>query len=203
MRHYRILNGKLVYHTGETMPIKAITNNTYAESMEFVKQFAGFGGNLPITQRDRSVDPWSGSGSLDRFLYAADMLDKYHSGRYKPSVDSMFDILRSVDSGERTQWSIVYDIKQLKVYFKTASNTNLKSFDLNDFEFNCDSPVMLLDINTRLTGDVNGKFEVYTKNINRKLLEKSFAKTGFLNNLSPEALDQISAYPDRSVCNKK
>lgn len=197
------LAGKLVYHTGATMPIRAITNNTYAESMEFAKRFEGFGGNLPIGPRDRSVDPWSGSGSLDRFLYAANMLDKYDSNKSEPAVDYMFDILRAVDSGERTQWSMVYNIKQLKIYFKTVSSTKLKYVDLSDFDWACESPVLVLDINTNESTDVSAKFKPYSQKINRRLLEKSFAKTGFLNNISPEALNQISAYPDRSVCVKK
>jgi penicillin V acylase-like amidase (Ntn superfamily) len=197
------LNGKLVYHTGETMPIKAISNNTYVQSMEFAKQFEGFGGKSPIGKRDRSVDPWSGSGSLDRFLYAAVMLEKYNSVNPKSTVDYMYKTLSAADSGNRTQWSIVYDIRMRKIYFKTVSRPEIKSIDLKDFDFDCESPVMVLDINSKLSGDVTAKFEPYAQKINRQLLEKSFSNTGFLKGLSPEVLDQISAYPDKTTCSKK
>jgi len=197
------LDGKLAYHAGDTMPIKAISNNTYAQSLEFAKQFNGFGGNLPIVKRDRSVDPWSRSGSLDRFLFAADMLNKYNSVNSGEVADYIYDILGAVDSGKRTQWSIVYDIKQRKIYFKTISRPEIKSIDLTDFEFDCDSPVTVIDINTKLSGDVSGRFKPYTPKINRQLLEKSFSNTDFLKGTSPEALDQISVYPDRTTCNKK
>jgi len=197
------LDGKMVYHTGDNMPIKAISNNTYVQSIEFAKQYERFGGNLPIAKRDRSVDPWSRSGSLDRFLYAADMIDKYNSINPESAIDYMEDILRAVDSGKRTQWSIVYDIKQNKIYFKTVSMLDLKSINLANFDFDCESLVMVLDINTKLSGDVSAGFEPYTQKINRRLLEKSFAKTGFLKGVSPEALDRISAYPEQATCNKK
>ncbi len=38
------LDGKMVYHSGSTLPVKALTNSTYTESMEYLKGHKGFGG---------------------------------------------------------------------------------------------------------------------------------------------------------------
>ncbi len=197
------LNGKLVYHAGETMPMKAISNNTYDESIEYAKQFESYGGNLLVKERDRSVDPYSQTGSLDRFFYAADMVKKFNSAKPQTSIDYMYDILNTVDSGSKTQWSIVYNIKQRRIYFKSASSPKIKYINFSDCEFDCDSPVTVFDINARAAGDIGAKFKPYTREINKQLLEKAFANTGFLRSLTPEALDQISAYPESMVCTKK
>ena len=47
------INGKLVYHTKETMPVKVLTNSTYKESMAFLHEDQK--GNLPIDQGNFSL----------------------------------------------------------------------------------------------------------------------------------------------------
>ncbi len=59
------LDGKMVSHSGKTMPFKVLTNSTYAQSVEFLKQHGRFGGTTPIGNT---------SGSLDRFARAANLI---------------------------------------------------------------------------------------------------------------------------------
>ena len=59
------LNGNLEYYAQETLPVKALANSTYTESMAYLKRYKGFGGNEDILY---------GSQSLDRFVRTANML---------------------------------------------------------------------------------------------------------------------------------
>ncbi|MCP4580027.1 MAG: linear amide C-N hydrolase [candidate division Zixibacteria bacterium] len=193
------LGGKMVYHTDSTMPAEAITNSTYAESFEYLKRFNGFGGDIPIGKRDDSIDPLSKWGSLMRFVRAADHIARYEKGKSN-QIDYMFETLSDVDSGTRTQWSIVYNIETQRVYFKTISNAKIKYFDLGEFDFDCDKPVKMLNINVDLSGNVAGDFEFYSVKANRNLLERTFKNTGFIRNSSSELLDAMAAYPEMMTC---
>src|SRR4030095_4019963 len=96
------LDGKLVYHTDETMPVKTLTNNTYEESVEYLKKHDGFGGHEPVNNE---------KGSLDRFVKACQMVKTYTPEVGKTAVDYGFNILKTVAQDDYTKWSIVYDIK--------------------------------------------------------------------------------------------
>ena len=187
------INGKLVYHTKETMPVKVLTNSTYTDSMAFLHEDQK--GNLPIDQ---------GTFSLLRFVRAAEMLEAYKPEASPSAVDYAFDILSSVRAngmgymlGEPiyTQWSIVYDIKNLKVYFRTWGNEQIRYFALSSFDFSCKTPIKIFDIQADLSGDVTKKFIDYTEQINRKLL----GNTPLLN-LPEDVLDKLSKYPETTTC---
>jgi penicillin V acylase-like amidase (Ntn superfamily) len=183
------LEGQLVHHTEETMPFKTLTNNTYAESVEYLNWFRGFGGILPIPRGPRS---------LARFVRAADMVSDFDPQTSGPAVDYAFDILENV--AQRwiisTQWSIVYDIENRYIYFRTLVNKNIRYVDLNAFDFSCETPVKVLDINDDLSGDVANSFSDYTEQINRDLIKNSEP------DFSDDELDYFSQYPDSTVCNE-
>ena len=167
------INGKMVYYTRETLPIKALANSTYNESMEYLKNFEVFGGYQSI--------PGS-SGSLDRFVRAANMLKNYIPNIQASSVDYAFNILDNVaqpPGAWGTQWSIVYDIQKLRIYFRTFSNTKIRYIDLHSFDFSCQSPVKVMDMNLAGSGDITGNFLNYTQQANFNLIRHSF-------NLNPE-----------------
>ena len=190
------LGGKMVYYTNETMPVKVLTNSTYTESMAFLHDDQK--DNLPIEH---------GNFSLLRFIKAAEMLKTYKPKVSPSAVDYSFDILSSIRPngmdymlGEPiyTQWSIVYDIKNLKVYFRTRGNEQIRYFALSSFDFSCKTPIKILDIQADLSGDVSKKFIDYTQQINRKLL----GNTPLLN-LPEDVLDKLSKYPETTICTNK
>jgi len=191
------INGKLVYHTKETMPVKVLTNSTYTESMAFLHEDQK--GNLPIDQ---------GNVSLFQFVKASEMLKTYKPKLSPSAVDYAFDILSSVRAkgiaymlGEPiyTQWSIVYDIKNLKVHFRTLGNEKIRYLTLSSFDFSCKTPIKVLNMQADLSGDVTRKFIDYTQQINRKLLEN----TPLLKNLPEDVLDKLSKYPETTICTNK
>ena len=74
------IDGNMVYYTKETLPVKTLTNSTYAESISYWKK-----GNAP-------PDPFR---SIWRFITSADMLKAYDP-KTKGGVDYSFYILTKV-----------------------------------------------------------------------------------------------------------
>jgi len=197
------LDGKMVYHTNKSMPVKALTNSKYTECIEFWKQ-----DKLPKN------DPYR---STERFVRVANMLKNYDPKTAKPIVDYAFDILKNVATGEieeidgvqvrsygiATEWSIVYDIKNLRIYFRTLANQKIRYINLKSFDFSCKTPVKVLDIHADLSGDVTKKFIDYTQQINRKLIGNAFKKIPQLGGIPENVLDAISHYPETTICTNK
>ena len=82
------IGGKLVCHTRETMPVKALTNtDAYTEYVEYLKMHKGFGGKLPIPV---------GYDSLHQFVRAANMMKNYDPKTSRSALNYAFDILFNV-----------------------------------------------------------------------------------------------------------
>jgi choloylglycine hydrolase len=184
------LNGRFVCHTQETMPVKALTNSTYAESVAFLKRHRGFGGNLPIP---------SSEASLDRFVRASKMLKRYEPKVQPSMVDYAFDILANV-AQTSTMWRIVYDVQKLRVHFITLSNQKRRTIDLKALDFSCLRPVKVLDINADLSGKVTNSFCDYTQKINYNLIRDAFKGTYFLMDVPNHILEERSRYPESTLC---
>ena len=188
------LEGKMVYHTAETLPVKALTNSTYKDSIAYLKNHKGFGGERAIG--------FSGN-SLDRFARVANMLAQYDPSKDKMIIDYAFSILDSVDNPEWTQWSIVYDVTNRVVYYKTKDAPQLKRFSFDNFDFQCKSSSKVIDMQTDKTGDIGGYFIDYSTEINRELIDRSFKDTEFLQNTPEAVMDQRARYPDSIYCRDK
>jgi choloylglycine hydrolase len=183
------LAGKMVVYTGDTMPVMALTNSRYAESLEYWKKGA--------------APPFDLYDSITRFNRAADMVREYGAEASRPPVDYAFNILLQV-SQTSTVWSIVYDQNNLRIHFITETNKKIRTVNLNKFDFSCGTPVRVLDANADLAGDVTDKFQDYTQKINRDLIGASYGGTPFLilKYVPPEELDRRSRYPDSMTCDK-
>jgi penicillin V acylase-like amidase (Ntn superfamily) len=105
-----------------------------------------------------------------RFVKAAYMLKNYKNSVSPTIIDYGFDILRQVetikDQTKWTQWSIVCDMKRLKVYFRTSVGKDIRYVSFDSFDFSNESPVKILDINADLSGNVAEKFKDYTLSAN-------------------------------------
>ncbi len=137
------LEGRLVYHTKEKLPVRVLSNSKYSEAISFWKT-----GQRPQNDRRRSIG---------RFIRAADMTKKYDSKTEAP-VDYAFKILGSVANPSDTQWSIVYDMANFSIYFRTKENRKIRYFFLKAFDFSCSAPVDMLDVNADFSGDITDRF---------------------------------------------
>ena len=60
-----------------------------------------------------------------------------------------------------TKWIIVFDIRRRDVQFRTAANPSVRKLSLGSFDFSCEAPLRMLDVNAELEGSADGYFEVY------------------------------------------
>jgi penicillin V acylase-like amidase (Ntn superfamily) len=185
---FEFIDGKLVYHTGDTLPVTALTNDTYNNSLAYLKQHSGFGGTKQI--------PCGSWGSLDRFVCAADLIKKYQSQNDKSIIEYAFETLTSVSQGNITKWMIVYDLKKMEIHYKTLRYPNVKTIRLRDCDFDCRTPVQAISINTAQDGLLNPYLHHYETDLNRWLIFYSFKHTEWLKDIPDEALEILAQYPE-------
>ena len=134
------LHGKRVVHTGAELPISALTNHTYTESLETWQAYSG-----------ESVETeWS--SSLGRFIRAANQVQDF-TPQGDSAVDYAFETLDIV-SNSSTRWSIVFDAENLDVHFRTWNHPAIRSLSFDDLDFSCQTPVRMTKIKTELSGNI-------------------------------------------------
>jgi len=187
------VNGERVCYHGRDLPAQVLTNSTYASSVRYLEQHDGFGGTKRIP---------SGNGTYERFVRITRMLKDYTPQKEKDLVTYGFDILSGVAMGSYTKWSIVYNITDRCIYFRTSHSKKIKKVALEEVHFSCGTPVRIIDINTGLSGDITKKFGAYTPKKNSTLVKSSFKKTYFLDNVPDELLERLLQLPEVFTCNR-
>ncbi len=180
------LDGQLVAHSANHLPYSVLTNDTYTRSLEFTKK----------------SEAAAGESSLDRFSRAAAKSKEFEMRlrSEKEAVDYAFELLTNVSQKGSTQWSIVYDQRRSRIYFRTRKKPELKSIDTMAIDYSCGSQVKVLDIDLKASGDITREFKNYTRQANRDLIERSFDGTDFLKNVPDSAKSQFAEFPERFVC---
>ena len=201
-----MLSGKFVAHTREDMPVRVLTNSTYAEALDALKthlgaplRVQGFGGAQEGGRWPAGEMPQDNE-SPARFVRAAQMAGAFKPETGKAPVDYAFDILGNVAQKEYTQWSIVYDVAKARVVFQTSANSKRRHIDLPSLDFSCATPVKILDINADLEGNITDNFTDYSVEANKKLITNSFSKSPRFEGPPEELLESLAQYPDSTVC---
>ena len=185
------LGGKVVHHTRKGLPVKALTNTPYEEALE------SFTCGKPVRG-----DVYH---SESRFINAAEKLKAAEAQVPESATQRAFEILEAIESHDElgpTVWSVVYDLTNLRVSFRTLDNRQVRHLNLSAFDFSCASPVMVFDVLSQSGGDVSEAFAPYSREENAKLIAKTWAKTPGLSELPQETLDRAVAYPESGVCVK-
>ena len=174
------LAGHMVVHRGDDLPFRALTNDTYATSVEYAQRRAG-----------------SSHSSLDRFARAARA-----TADRSATVDEAFTLLRNVAQDDYTRWSIVYDIGGRRVHFRTREQTQVRFLDFDDLSFGCETPVLMLSLDDRHRGDLAKVLRPYTYEANQALVRAAFTQTEFLRGTTDGELVQHARYPERTTCTR-
>jgi len=149
------LGGEEFVYSGEDLPVSVLTNSTYSDSIQ----------DWELYQQNWFPPP---NGSIERFRIAAERVLGFTSTDDDSAVgyafDTLFDIRSEAIYGypNTTQWSFVFDTKNLRAYFRTFDHPGIKYFDIFDFDPSCNTPVQMLDIQTAGSGDVSSLFEDVT-----------------------------------------
>jgi penicillin V acylase-like amidase (Ntn superfamily) len=179
------LGGKLVVHTGASLPVPVLTNSTYKDSLGFLQ---ARGGRMP-----------AGPGSKERFARAGLRVSALAGRRGADLVPTLFGILDDV-SQPTTRWSIVYDQAQRVIHFRTDVHRPLRYVKMDGIDFRCTSGARLLDIDTRLQGDVTTKFKRYTTAANLAFITRTYAASSVTRDTPASTVTTIANHPARSTC---
>lgn len=183
------IGGKLVCHAGDQLPYRLITNDTCDQSLAYLAQYNGFGGTQEIRKDSR--------GSLDRFVIAADRLKTYQPNESRPAgMQYAFDTLAAVRQGKSTKWSIVHDIKNREIHYRTERCAATRTVCLKDLDFDPKTPVRVISINTPHTGVLTPYFMDYDVDLNAWLIYYCVKHTPMLSQIPDVLLDLLARYPD-------
>lgn len=181
------LDGKLVVHAGDKLPVATLTNDTYSRSLDFASK--------------TDVSTANGPGSLQRFARASAGTKGFTAKERveKEAVDYAFGILADAAQPGYTQWSIVYDQTRGRIFYRTRKNSQIRSIDAKSFDYGCNAQVLMLDIDAG-SGDVTKSFATYTRAANRDLIERAFNATDFLRSVPAKSRDEYAQFAERFTC---
>jgi choloylglycine hydrolase len=181
---FEFLEGKMVCITGDNMPVPVITNYTYNSRIKLYEKWKQ--GDSLKNVRDR------------RFIKAARSLEQKQVGKNKRIEEQAFSILDTVRQGNFTKWQIVFNQTKKQITYKTLRRPTEKTVRFEKLDFNPETPVKMISINTTKTGLLNPYFAEFDADVNHWLVRYSFSKTEFPNELEvPESLiEQIAACPE-------
>lgn len=165
------LDGSMVTHSGETLPVAVLANETYATSKAFAEARRG---RVP-----------GGDGSNPRFARAASALPSIASAG-DASVARAFDVLEDV-SQRVTRWSIVYDVTRAEVHWRTDRRSAIRMLGLASLDFSCGAVPLAVDIHASGDTDARASLAPLTETANRDFLRRSMNATSFTR-AEPEAV---------------
>jgi choloylglycine hydrolase len=195
------IEGKWVLYTNETMPFPILSNDNYEKSINYLRDYQGFGGKKIVPERNFGVEEIMAMGST----YFKD----YQNEKKKDIISTAFELLNnigfnkypppdSIDVPDNygTQITTVFDLKNLTVYFKTKSNNEVKKVNFSHFQPDCPDPVMMMEVETDLSGIVDELFESYSYDENLNFVKKHLMKS----DVSYEIIEFLAAYPESFKC---
>lgn len=144
------INNKMMVYRNGNLPFPVLENNMYAVSLDRYKRKAKC-----------------------RFKTTVDMLKAYNAEKYN-AIDYSFRILDEVAlSGE---WSVVYDINNMQIHFKTSKNRNVSRFDFSAFGFDCETSSMIYDLQSNNRGLINKYFIPFNPSVNNLKMRDAMQK---------------------------
>jgi penicillin V acylase-like amidase (Ntn superfamily) len=184
------LDGKMTVHQDKELPFPVLTNDTYASSVQTAK---------PIVEKSKTVT--LSNNSLDRFVKACGMVKKFtETNMDMPVTDFAFSILDKVSQGNFTKWSIVYDISNKKVYFKTEANKDIKHFQLSAFDFSCNKPAKMFNMNQEGSADISSRFILPDKKIKQEVLHQAVTESISRVNITKKEEELLLSFEDGITC---
>jgi hypothetical protein len=104
-------------------------------------------------------------------------------------------------SQQSTKWSLVFDVNNLRLYYKTAPKRETRYVSLMNFDLKCNSDVYMLDVNDMGTGNTFTRFVPYTLELNSQLTRSTYLQLEpQFGPFTEEVLNKIFSYPSTTSC---
>ncbi|MBN2564620.1 MAG: linear amide C-N hydrolase [Candidatus Eisenbacteria bacterium] len=148
------LNGRFVYYKGDDLPVRAMANMRYDRALYAYEH----GGTRWW---------WSNPGqSAERVAACQTRAERFDATRDTSAVDYAFGTLLYYVAAPHTRWSIVFDMADRELWFRSDQSPTYEHVSFNEFDFSCDAPKLKLDVNVQLDGDVEQHFVPYDSEVN-------------------------------------
>ena len=186
------IDGKMQVTTGADLPFAAITNKTYAASLKYLRKHAGFGGTKEVVRSPSSLNRFVGTARASRDFAAEE------KPTLPQALGTAFNTLLEIDQGERTKWSLAYDLPSRTIHFKTYSQESRRSISLQSLDFTAETPTQLAEINSVAEGDFRTALVDYTWQANRDQIRRACSLTSFAQALPDFMIELAAKYPERN-----
>lgn len=172
------VGGRPVVYTGDKLSYPVAANDLYSTSLHRYKQ-----------------------GDECRFATAADKVNRY---KPKPEasaesvIEFSFNLLDSV--AITAEWSMVYDIPNRMIYFRTSSTPEIKYISLQNINFSCEAAPLMFDLQTTGVGWVNEKLVGFSTKLNGEIIDEALAAADI--NIPKELYTKLHKYHKKCKCAK-
>ncbi len=182
------LEGKMVVHPGKQLPYTVLANCTYENSLEY-KASKG-------KKEGKQYNDWT-ENSSGRFVTAATMIEAYNGKEDR--IDYSYKILESVSQPGGTKWSIVYDISNKVIYYRSEINPVRQEIDLKNINFSCNDQSLFVPMSEKLSEGPGFRNLTYEDNVNMFRTLKNGVE--FINDAVPEeAVEGFGRYFETIKC---
>lgn len=169
------LGGECMIYHGETLPVRALANATYASGIKFFEK-----GIVPADNPGASVE---------RMAAAAGKMASFPSAGQVSPIDYSFEVLtKTVVAPKKwwsnlfgepyTRWNVVFDINKREIHFRTVDLPEVRTLSLASFDMACEVPMLMLEVNAELEGVIDQEFQPYNHDANLEVLRKTCDKLG-------------------------
>lgn len=190
------LDGTMTAYTDENLPVPVLANDTYANSVKYLRHHVGFGGERTAT---------NGPESPERFVRAATQIREYER-EVDPGDPGKrtLEILDSVRQSD-TQWTMAYGLAEGAVSFRTLGSSRTRTLGLDSWDFACRegeaSALPLDDDNHPWSGAADQR---WTLERNEALVTTVFEEFGEIFTAeelpSPEVISSLATYLSSEKC---
>ncbi|WP_340113072.1 linear amide C-N hydrolase [Maribellus mangrovi] len=174
---FEFLNGKMLIYKNEACEAGVLSNSTLESS---IRQ------NESSQENVRNNRPTDVTNSLERFKKATELIEKY---KEQNAIDYSFSVLDAVRNN--TQWQIVYDIKNLKIYYRTQSQKAIRFLYLSECNFS-DTNSKTIHINEN--PEVKANWLIFSQAINHEMINSICNKSEFINHILGNEKEEIASY---------
>jgi len=175
---FEFLDGKMLVYKNEACAAGVLSNSTLENSIKSIK-------NNDVISKTNSL-PTDITNSIERFNIATELVKKYKDQNVIKYGFSILDMVRN-----NTQWQIVYDIKNLKIYYRTKSQKTIRILNLSDCDFS-DTSSKTTGINENSEAKYN--WLISSREINIEMINSICNKSEFINSVLGKEKEEIANY---------